>query len=385
MTGAGARMREVPGADGSEELLDLGIAYARTGLGLWRDFFLAGALAVKDAAADAFGGNRVPANPEDWLQAFVRGATTYGTEMATALPRAVDRLSRNLDDAVRRPSRTAPRIDSAPAHRKMQVIDGVPTVLPVRIIDASQAFAFYFVSAHRAQQHLDAQGQPFRVLDIGGGRTPVAIFGVDYRETDLGAYKEIGVGLFVRPGEHPSETPGTLFVSLTVNDEFNLIRAPVLWGYNKTLARAMRLTYLREAAHFAVDGGDPQALSITFPRFGSGRSTEIPCYTWGLGRDDAGLTAPLKTLISRSATGEGIQVSGKVELRLGDGTQTRCVCRLGPVREQACVCLMLRDLGLPRCPAANSWSEHMWACCMEAVVCGSNERQTPASAASGRR
>jgi Acetoacetate decarboxylase (ADC) len=368
-------MREMSSSDGLGELLRFGMAYASSGLGLWRDLFRAGVFAAEDAARDAFGENRVPTNLQDWLRAFTRGATTYGTEMATVLPRAVDRLSRQVDHGPRWPFVTGPRIGSAPPLRKTRVIDGAPVVLPVRIIDASQAFAFYFVSAARAQKHLEERTQPFRVVDVGRGRTPVAIFGVDYRETDLGVYKEIGVGLFVRPRDHPSEMPGTLFASLTVNDKFNLIRASELWGYSKTLAPAMQLRYSSTSAHFAVDGDDSHALSITFPRFGSGRSTEIPCYTWGVGKDDAGVAAPFKTLISRSAIGEGMQFSGNVELQLGDGTQTRCVCKLGPFGKQACVCLMLRDLGLPKPPAANTWSEHMWASCMEAVVCATKEGQ----------
>jgi hypothetical protein len=363
-------------SDGLDELLRFGMAYAKSGLGLWRDLLRAGVLGAEDFARDAFSENRLPGNPQDWLGAFIRGATTYSTELATLLPRAVDRLSREVDYAARRPFWTAPQIDSSPPLRKTRIIDGTPVVLPVRIIDASQAFAFYFVSAARAQKHVDDQAQPFRVVDVGRGRTPVAIFGVDYRETDLGVYKEIGVGLFVRPRHDPSEIPGTLFVSLTVNDEFNLIRAPVLWGYNKTFAPAMQLRYSHTHAHFAVDGSDPQALSITFPRFGSGRSTEIPCYTWGVGKNDAGVAALFKTLISRSAVDEGIQFYGDVELKLGNGTQKGCVCKLGPGGEQVCVCLMLRDLGLPKPASANTWSEHMGARCMEAVICRPNDPRT---------
>jgi hypothetical protein len=98
---------------------------------------------------------------------------------------------------------------------------------------------------------------------------------------------------------------------------------------------------------------------VAFPRFGSGHSTGMSCYTYGTIRDAAGREIPHKTLISRNGTGEGMQIGGTVELRLGDGTQARCVCRLGPGPAQGCVCLILRDLGLPKRPAVNGWSEHM--------------------------
>jgi len=89
--------------------------------------------------------------------------------------------------------------------------------------------------------------------------------------------------------------------------------------------------------------------------------------TWGV-RDGT----PSKMVIARSGSGEGMQIGGNVTLTVGDGTQARCVCRLGGAEwtRQACVCLLLRDLGLPRqAAAANTWSESMWADCSESVSC----------------
>jgi hypothetical protein len=333
----------------------------------------AGVLAAQDAASGVVREGGVSTRPAVWLDAFAGGLQTYLTEMATAGPRAVDRLSREFDEAARRRLRADGGNDPPP--REMHVIDGVPVALPVRILDASQAFAFYLVSAERACAMLREQGQPFAAVDVGNGRTPVAILGVDYRETDLGAYQELGVCFFVRPVDarrNLYEMPGTLFASLTVTDIFNVSRATPLWGYYKTYTEHMRLEYTRESARFAVDRDDPHALSVRFPRFGSARSTKIPCYTWGTSPAAAGRPEPVKTLIVRSATGEGVQVAGNVELRLGDGTQARCVCKLKSVRPQPCVCLMLRALDLPDRPIANTWAEHMWADCALGIACPSD-------------
>ncbi len=360
-----------------DTLLAIGKIYAATGVGVWRSLFQAGVLAARDAADSLTRDHDLPTRPGAWFEALLNGGQTYVTEIASVLPRAIDRLSRELDHAAR--GRSPVQVDHMPACREMHVIGGVPVGLPVRILDASQAFAFYLVSVERAQAALREQGQPFAAVDIGGGKTPVAILGVEYRETDLGAYQELGVCFFVRPADSrgsPYEMPGTLFASLTVSDRFNVSRATPLWGYYKTYAPHMRLKHTADAARFVVDRDDPGALSITFPRFGFSRSTEIPCYTWGTSRNDAGTSVPLKTLIVRSATGEGMQVSGNVELQLGDGTQPRCVCKLESARPQACVCLMLRDLGLPKRPIANSWAEHMWADCAEGIACRPSDPST---------
>lgn len=350
-------------------MVGVGEAWVNAGAALWQDLFRAGCFAARDAATGFLQQGGASTRVEHWVRAFARGARTYYTEMAFLLPRAVDRLSREVDDVARRRASVAPGI--APSHRPMRVIDDVPVALPVRIVDASQAFAFYLVSAHHAGSLLRHQALPFAAVDVGNDRTPVAILGVDYRETDLGAYQEFGVCFFVQPvgsNGRGYDMPGTLFASLTVNDRFNVSRAGPLWGYNKTYTPHLQLDCTREAAHFSIDPQDPDALSVTFPRFGSDRSTELPCYTWGVAQGDRATPAPVKTLIVRSATGEGVQVGGSVELRLGDGTRPRCVCKLESARPQACVCLMLRELALSKRPIANTWAEHMSATCAEGLV-----------------
>lgn len=344
----------------SNDLHQLGRAYAKCGGDVWRRSFAIGSGYVGRAIAEAAKAGARPWDPEQILQSLSAGLRNYFMEIAAVLPAAIDALSRDLDEhpTVGPLGLLAPREASLPLP-KTYIVGDVPVMMPVRIADASQGWALYFVSAARAQTHLNQQGQPFTVVEVGGGRTPLAVLGMDYRGTDLGAYQELGVAMFVRPQNNPREMPGMLFLSLTVSDEFNVDRATVLWGYHKTLARDFGASRHGAAARFAVDRNDPTALSAVFPRFGSGRSTGMSCYTYGTIRDASGKEVPHKTLISRNATGEGVQIGGAVELHLGDRTQARCVCRLGPGPAQACVCLILRDLGLPKRSAANGWAEHM--------------------------
>ena len=353
---------------GSNDLARLGRAYVAFGAGLWRsawDINRQYAGHVTRYATQAISG-QLP-GVETLSRDLAFGAMSYAGEIASVLPVELDGLSRRLDaDARELREPPPPRFDSRPPSPRTHVVEGVPVVFPVRIFDASQGFAVYFVDVARLQRHLDERGDPFVAVDLGSGRTPLSIMGVDYRQTDLGVYFEIGVCALVRPRGLPTETPGTLFLSLTVSDQFNIPRASALWGYSKTLAPEMAFTYHRDAVHVAIDARDPTALAVSLPRVGTARSRSIPRYTWGV-RDGT----PCKMVIARSGSGEGMQVGGNVALTLGDGTQARCVCRLGATEwtRRACVCLLLRDLGLPRRAAANTWSESMWADCSESVCC----------------
>jgi putative peptidoglycan binding protein len=346
-------------------LVQFGRAYAAFGAGICRSFWdinwsyaVDGAQYAVNALSDQSPGIEV------LVQELAFGTGSYAAEVASVLPVELDRLSRQIDADARRRREPPPlRFGSAPPHSHTHVVAGVPVVLPVRIVDASQGFAIYFVDATRLQRHLDEQGEPFTVVVFGDGRTPLSIMGVDYRETDLGVYYELGVCAMVRPRHDPTETPGTLFLSLTVSDYFNVPRAKELWGYSKTFSPNMAFTYHRNSVHVAIDRNDPKALSVTLPRFGMARSRDIPRYTWGVKEG-----TPCKMVIARSGRGEGLQIGGDVKLTLGDGTQARCVCKLDSGRGY-CVCLLLRDLGLPQHMTANTWSESISALCMESVLC----------------
>jgi hypothetical protein len=281
------------------------------------------------------------------MEATLQGLRNYYLDTAMAIPVAIDALGRSIEPV--RQKQSANRFH----------IGGTAVSIPVRVADAAQGWALYFVSAAHAERHLLRHGEPFTVVDVGGARAVLVVMGIDYRSSDIGAYTEIAVALLVRPRRAPFAMPGMLFLGVTVSDEFNIAAARALWGYNKTLSRHMEVSYHQASTRFVVDREDAEALSISFPRFGTGRSAGIPCYTYGVA-DDRG-RSPRKTLMKRSAKGEGAQVAGAVAITLGSGKHERCVCRLPASAAQPCVCILLRDLGLPKPPAANGWAEHMTA------------------------
>jgi hypothetical protein len=348
----------------SDDWLHLSRAYLRFGIDLWSRSWQMGSGYLRRGVDETLMVALDPRPSGSLLERFASDAWSCALEVPTMFTVALDAFSRDIDQHVRgEPSVVRNPVGVEPARPKTYMVRDVPVVLPVRIVDASQGWAIYMVSAEKAQKHLSEITKKFTVVDVGGGHAALTILGCDYRETDLGVYREIGVALFVRPHDDPAEMPGNIFLSLSVNDAFNLYRASALWGYSKTLDPDLKVTYQPDTVGFVIDPGDPTALSISFPRFGNGRATDIPIYTYGLSNN-----VPQKTLISRSASGQGEQIAGNVPLQLGDHTQKACVCRLGPAGiKQACVCLILRDLGLPRAPDANGWLEHMSALCSAAV------------------
>jgi hypothetical protein len=335
----------VPSASWPKDLTGLTQAYLSLTAEVWKTSLRISCGYQMRAANRILTAARDSGDPQEVLSASLLDVRNYIAELATIVPFALEGMINGGD------------ISS----KSYSVLDK-PVMLPARFMDASQGWALYFVSAEGAQAHLDKQTDAFTVVDVGGKRTPVSIFGVDYRQTDLGTYSEIGVVLFVRPRHDTSAIPATLFLSLTVNQEFSRAAAHTIWGNNKTLAKDLAVRYTPASAAFSIDANDATALSVSFPRFGSGRSTNVPCYTYSLKNDAGQKTRAHRTLFSRSGTGEGVQIRGNVHLTLGDGTQKNCACHLKPMgsEKQACVCLMLRDLGVSdQLPAANGWSEHM--------------------------
>jgi len=335
----------VPSAGWPKDLTGLARAYLNLAAQAWRTSLQIGCDYQMRAADRILTAARDSGDLQELLRASLLDAGNYLAELATIVPFSLERM-----------------INDGDIGSKSYAVLDKPVMLPARIADASQGWALYFVGAEGAQGHLDKQTDAFTVIDVGGKRTPVSIFGVDYRQTDLGTYFEIGVVFFVRPRHDVSAVPGMLFLSLTVNQEFTRAAADTIWGYHKTLGRNMAVRYTAGSAAFSIDANDATALSVSFPRFGSGSSTNVPSYTYSLKNDADQKKRPHRTHFSRSGAGEGVQIRGNVHLTLGDGTQKNCACRLAPAgsEEQACVCLMLRELGVAdQLPAANGWSEQM--------------------------
>jgi hypothetical protein len=120
-----------------------------------------------------------PDGPNGLLESFLVGAKNYSLEISSVLPIALDALSRNLDGRIPpAPDETRNPYGPAPAPRKMHEVLNVPVVLPVRIVDASQGWAVYFVSAAKAQARLDRiANKKYSVVEIGGRHAALTILG----------------------------------------------------------------------------------------------------------------------------------------------------------------------------------------------------------------
>lgn len=276
-------------------------------------------------------------------------------------------------------------LDFSPESMRPRVASSL--ILPARVLDASQAWASWFVPIKVARQLMqDAVTlghQPDEVMDalepvaIGPGEGMVSLVATDYRASDFGALREIGFTLSVSPKGARFPDPGQMFLRLIVTDPYSLAAARHIWGIRKDYWDSFGITprfpilsaYGKESVRFGVKRFRPptlaqaRTLELEFPRFGAGRSDSVPNVIYSMVESHdlpAGPIAPARSTLRRSGTGEGVQFGGKVRLSLPEshekGFAHGCLCSIG----MACVCDTLRSLGLhQRSPAANGWTEHM--------------------------
>lgn len=330
------------------ELERMGRATFSAGADLYRRWYGIGLRYAERAGDNAWAAWRDVPEPAEALHLWTAGARDFWTEMAAASAYSLQRFAGDLapEAATMLPS----------SHR----VDGKPVMLPARIHDASQAMAMWAVPAKAASAALAmrrGKAAPlFEVLDLGDGTTPFALFVVDYRESDLGSYHELGAAFFVRPASDPGALPGMFMVDLPVDDEFSCNAGQQIWGYPKTLEeitlvhgpQSLRCELRRGAKKRAAstrksaNTAEP-VLAISFPRGGDGVSSDMPLATYTL-RDGA----PCVTTFTRNGSGETLRAcsAGAIDLELGDAGD--------PLVD------MLRALGLPAAaPMLRGWSEHM--------------------------
>ena len=233
-------------------------------------------------------------------------------------------------------------------------------MLPLRFHAARQGWALYFVDAAKAQTALGAYGQQFQVCQFNG-HAMLMLYGIDFQQTDLGAYHEVGVEIWARPKDNPIAMPGTVVIRMSVDSEWSATASNAMWSFEKLYTPRMSPIVHGHRVTFPVDDADPNTLAITLPRFGSGRSTNVPLQYFTMERwNKPRRGQPLCTVFHRTAHGEGTQYNGHVDVRLGDGTGQNCFCAVGPQNPRVCTCRSLSDLGLPGLrPFANGWAEHM--------------------------
>ncbi len=373
---AGARMAEqagerLVGAWNPEGLVgDIAREYAN----LAQDLLTVPAAAAAEAAA------RFDAPGRDALAEMLAGAAPATTATGIVIDHEIARRQRRELAAL------AGHDSDDAALELPQRAGDAPFLLPARVLDASQAWASWFVPVATAQRLMEEAvrtgHQPPEVLEalapvaVGAGEAMVTLLVSDYRASDFGVTQEIGLTLTVTPRGGRFPDPGQIFLRLVVTDPFSLAAARQIWGIRKDFWNnaAARNRRGRIEAGYAADrvrtgfgaqlpapGGG--ALMIAFPRVGSGRSEDVPGLIYSMVEPQgppAGPVAPARSILRRSGVREGMQFGGAVTLTLPAdrtaGKAAGCLCSGG----MSCLCDTLRGLGLDRRrPAANGWTERM--------------------------
>lgn len=176
-------------------------------------------------------------------------------------------------------------------------------VLPARVHDAAQGMAVFTVPHDLVAPFVPpAFRQDFKLWNLGARQTAVALFLVDYRDTDLGSYYELGLACFLSPRDNPLAA-GMHVMSLAVNDDFSRDAGRLIWGYPK-VRRMLDIRYTDDSASCALQrsdgkGGAVDVMRFTVQRGGEGASRAIPLFGYTLKQGQ-----PNRVVFTRSGEGE---------------------------------------------------------------------------------
>jgi hypothetical protein len=238
---------------------------------------------------------------------------------------------------------------------RLYCVNSRTVLLPDRIHDAAQGFVVYPVAKEPLQELLkEYPGQPFQALELSPGRTALAIFIVDYRESDLGSYRELGIAFLVTPPLDPLAL-GLYTWALPVTDQFSCDAGRMIWGYPKSL-QFLDFVYAANTVNCVLRGQQHElpVLTLTLPRGGSGSTTAVPIYSYTIRE-----AIPYRSIFLRNGRGERVRTGGQgVKLVLGEE---------GPNATDP-IWRLLRGLGVvDAVPILSSWTEHMSGWCGEPV------------------
>ena len=86
----------------------------------------------------------------------------------------------------------------------------------------------------------EAVRESLSAFDAGGGRTPLTIVGVDYRNSDFGVYPEFVVALTVTAKGDPARQLFAYYLAIVVTQEFTKEAARIVWGLEKIVSPSSR-------------------------------------------------------------------------------------------------------------------------------------------------
>jgi hypothetical protein len=340
----------------NDDLLRLGEEALRFGAEAYSQWWTIAGRSLRREVDRLVRGARTSAAPSALLQGLASGYVNWLGELAVMTPTVAEKAAMEFAQAPRGdPQPGFGDANRAPATEGDYFeVDGKPFAVPARVLDASQGWAMYFVSTEAANGALGAARDYISAFDAGGGRTPLTILGVDYRNSDFGVYPEFVVALTVTAKGDPAGQLFSHFLAIVVSQEFTKQAAHVVWGLEKILAPNLTVDYAADAVQFGLR----QALSIRFPRFGEGESVDLPNFSLSR-RGEGPKRRTYCAMTTKSGSGEGMQIGGSAVLQLGLPEKGLCLCADG---KSACLCDTLRSFDLAgTLPAANGWTERQTA------------------------
>ncbi len=317
-----------------------------------------------------------PWSSEQVVSGIVREGVNLASGLLSVLPATLEALANRISNpspAILSEYRV-PISGSEPEEvGSMVEIGDTQLVLPARIMDASQGWATWFVPRAKVVE-LIRRGTKrgsidktilaeFEPLDCGSDRSAVMLIGTDFRVSDLGRYQEVSLGAWLTQRANATK-PGLFFVRKMLSAQHPVDLSRQAWGFQSDFFAGLKVDYGRHHAQFFLGQGRKGEFFLTVPRFGSGRSFEIPITIYSA--LESGRVRkrpyPIRVNMARSGIHEGVQIGGDVEVQLGsgpgDGDQNgRCFCQGSVI---PCLCDELRNIGVDKVSAAaNGWTERL--------------------------
>lgn len=223
----------------------------------------------------------------------------------------------------------------SPSSPPSYAIAGRTVTLPCIVRDASAGTALFDVDLEATRTLLPRQFEP---VESAPGRCQVVLAVIDYRDNDLGDYREVGITFFVTPAGGSADQAGTFITRLPVDQQFTCEAGRVIWGFPKTV-EDIDLDVSDSSATCVLRMDGELVLRLTIPRGGSDEMPQMPMTTYTIIDGVAHQTA-----FSQGGSGSQVVMGGEgVALELGDH----------PVAKE------LAALGLPAAAQMSTWTEHM--------------------------
>ncbi len=214
------------------------------------------------------------APPEALLQGVANSYVNWLGEMATIAPSVAEKIAMEFAQ----PAQDHPQADgdkTAPRGRDFE-IDGAPFAMPARVLDASQGCGDIFrcdrggqPRARRSQRirhRVRCRRRADAVDDHGGGLSQQRLRRLSGNRCRVGGDRQ---------GRSRSVSCSAIVWQLSSARNSPNGPAQVIWGLEKVLAPKLTVTYAADAVLFGL----PNALSIRFPRFGDGESSDQPTFS----------------------------------------------------------------------------------------------------------